>query len=57
MTGYFDAMVYVSNWGSRRLMFRLPAALMDSKQLGLFIVSEELDKRTTKDKKPYHSGV
>lgn len=51
MSDYFDAMVYVSNWGSRCLLFRIPAALMDLKQLGLFIVSEEIDKRTTKDKK------
>jgi len=26
---YFDAFLYTANWGSRRLMFRLPARLLD----------------------------
>jgi len=30
---YFDAMLYVANWGSKRLMFRLPRALVDSAAL------------------------
>jgi len=25
---YFDVMLYISNWGSRRLMFRFPKALL-----------------------------
>ena len=25
---YFDAMLYISNWGSRRLMFRFPIELL-----------------------------
>ena len=29
MTRYFDAMVYVANWGTHRLMLRLPADLVD----------------------------
>jgi len=29
MTRYFDAFVYVANWGSRQLMFRLPAKAFD----------------------------
>ena len=51
MSDCFDAMVYISNWGSRRLIFRLPPALMDMKLLGLFSVSEEIDRRMTRDKK------
>ncbi len=30
---YFDAFVYVANWGTRELCFRLPQELVDSKQL------------------------
>src|SRR4051794_24584080 len=29
MEKYFDAFVYVANWGTRRLMFRLPVAWLD----------------------------
>jgi len=29
MTRYFDAFVYVANWGTRRLMLRLPSRLLD----------------------------
>jgi len=51
MTDCFDAMLYVSNWGSKRLIFRLPPELMDMKLLGTFSVSEEIDRRMTRDKK------
>lgn len=30
---YFDAHLYLANWGTRRLMLRLPAARVDAKQL------------------------
>ncbi|WP_438043781.1 hypothetical protein [Sorangium sp. So ce128] len=33
---YFDAHLYFANWGTRRLMFRLPAARVDEKQLHPF---------------------
>jgi hypothetical protein len=33
---YFDAHLYFANWGTRRLMFRLPAARVDDKQLRLY---------------------
>src|SRR5674536_315552 len=29
MEGYFDAFLYTANWGTRRLMVRLPARLLD----------------------------
>lgn len=51
MTSYFDAMLYMANWGSRQLVFRLPATLVDMKQLGLYCISEEIDRRRTPDKK------
>jgi hypothetical protein len=30
---YYDAMLYLANWGSRRLMFRFPEALVDVDQM------------------------
>lgn len=33
---YFDAMLYFSNWGTRRLMFRLPAELVDAKAIAKY---------------------
>ena len=30
---YFDAFLYMANWGSRELLFRLPKALIDPKQI------------------------
>jgi hypothetical protein len=30
---YYDAMLYLANWGSRRLMFRFPEALVDLDQM------------------------
>ena len=30
---YFDAMLYFSNWGTRRLLFRLPAQLVDAEAI------------------------
>lgn len=51
LNDYFDVMLYMANWGSRRLMFRIPGALIDTKQVGLYCISEEIDRRTTRDKK------
>lgn len=30
---YFDAMLYMSNWGSKRLIFRLPSTIVDIEKL------------------------
>ena len=30
MHEYFDAFVYVANWGTHRLMFRIPGNLLDA---------------------------
>ncbi|MCF8247319.1 MAG: hypothetical protein K9J37_19820 [Saprospiraceae bacterium] len=38
---YFDAMLYYSNWGTRRLMFRLPAKLVDEKAIKPYLYGEE----------------
>jgi hypothetical protein len=35
---YYDAMLYLANWGSRRLMFRFPTSLVDPEQMRQFNV-------------------
>lgn len=51
MTEYFDVMLSMTNWGSRRLIFRIPCPLIDSKEVDLYCISEEIDRRTTRDHK------
>ncbi|MFZ2955890.1 MAG: hypothetical protein WA705_03205 [Candidatus Ozemobacteraceae bacterium] len=36
MTKYFDIFLYITNWGTRRLMLRFPANLVDQKIMGLY---------------------
>ena len=33
---YYDAMLYVSNWGSRQIMFRFPAAALDLERADVY---------------------
>src|SRR5712691_6239730 len=47
---YFDAMLYMANWGARRLMFRIPCALMDTKRVKLYCISEDIELRQTPNK-------
>lgn len=47
LTRYYDAMVYVANWGSRRFMLRLPRGLMDEKVLGMYCAGESADAYLT----------
>ena len=49
MKDYFDAMLYMANWGSRRLMFRIPWSLINAEKLGLYCISEEIDNLATKE--------
>ena len=37
---YFDAFLYLSNWGTRRLMLRVPAALLDEHTAAVYCVSD-----------------
>jgi hypothetical protein len=37
---YFDAFLYDSNWGTRQLMFRLPARLLDEETAGQFCFTD-----------------
>ena len=41
MSDYFDVMLYMANWGSRHLMFRIPCLLIDTKQMKPYCISEE----------------
>jgi hypothetical protein len=36
MERYFDAFLYLANWGTRRLMFRLPRGVLDSEIAGQY---------------------
>ncbi len=36
---YYDAMLYLANWGSRQLMFRFPKALVDVEQMQQYNVA------------------
>ncbi len=46
MEQWFDLHLYLANWGSRRLMMRLPARLVDRKTLNAFLT--EVDCATLK---------
>jgi hypothetical protein len=50
METHFDMMLCVANWGTRRVMFRLPSSLIDMNQLDSFCISEEIGHWLTKDK-------
>ncbi|NOT58080.1 MAG: hypothetical protein HOP18_26040 [Deltaproteobacteria bacterium] len=48
MEKYFDAHVYVANWGTRTLMLRLPRGSVDEKMLAQCVVSDCFKFWTTK---------
>ncbi|MCB0597118.1 MAG: hypothetical protein H6557_25265 [Lewinellaceae bacterium] len=43
---YFDAMLYFSNWGMKRLMFRLPAELINAKEVARYCHGDEYGSRS-----------
>jgi hypothetical protein len=49
MEKYFDAFLYLANWGARRLMLRLPKRLLDTKTAATFCVSDSASIRTRGD--------
>jgi hypothetical protein len=49
MTRYFDAFIYLSNWGARRLMLRFPRRLVDVNALSFFCRGEGTRMRTTSE--------
>lgn len=38
---YFDAMIYFANWGTRRLIFRLPAAIADAEGIKQYLLEDD----------------
>jgi hypothetical protein len=49
MDRYYDAHLYVTNWGTHRVMFRLPSALLDPDAVEEFCVENQLDAWVTDD--------
>ena len=43
MSDTFDMMLYVANWGTHRLMFRLPKALFNVSEVRDYFISDEID--------------
>jgi len=46
---YFDAFLYMANWGTRRLMLRLPKRLLDPDTASLYCVEDNLSCRVKDD--------
>ncbi len=51
MSDYFDIMLYVTNWGTRRLMFRIPCSLIDIKEVVPFCISDDITFRSSDNEK------
>jgi hypothetical protein len=49
MEEYFDAFLYFANWGTRRVMLRLPRRLVDSEQTSSYCCGEHASQRVTDD--------
>src|SRR5215471_3964385 len=49
MEKYFDAHVYVANWGTHTLMLRLPRGSVDEDALASYVVDPVLKFWTTKE--------
>lgn len=47
MERYYDAHLYVANWGTRRLMLRLPGDLLDPDVVEEFCVGDQIGARVT----------
>ena len=43
---YYDAMFYIANWGTTRLMFRFPQALIDVRQIEPYCVEDAVTYET-----------
>jgi hypothetical protein len=49
MERYFDAFLYLANWGTRQLMFRLPREVLDAETVGLYCYTDAASLLETKD--------
>lgn len=43
MESYYDAHLYVANWGTHRVMFRLPSSLLDPEVVEAYRVGDQVD--------------
>ena len=46
---YFDAFLYLANWGTRQLMFRLPRGVLAAETAGLYCYTDAASVIETKD--------
>src|SRR5688572_24812151 len=46
LASYFDAMLYITNWGTRQLMFRFPVALVNPQAFEPYLF-EDISTLTT----------
>ncbi len=49
METYFDLFVYIANWGTHRLMLRLPRRLLDPRTAARYCVADDAQARTAGD--------
>jgi hypothetical protein len=49
MERYFDAFLYLANWGTRRLMFRLPRGVLDAETAELYCYTDAASLIETND--------
>lgn len=48
MEEYFDAFIYVANWGTHRLMIRLPSSVLDRRECAPYCCADSLRVWTTR---------
>jgi hypothetical protein len=49
MERYFDAFLYLANWGTRRLMFRLPSGVLNAETAALYCYTDAVSVTETND--------
>jgi hypothetical protein len=49
MERYFDAFLYLANWGTRRLMFRLPSGVLNAETAALYCYTDAASVTETND--------
>ncbi len=49
LQNYFDALLYLASWGTKRLVFRLPLSLVDTETLDLYCFPEAISASVIKD--------
>ena len=48
LTKYFDAMLYLANWGTKQLVFRFPRSLVDAETLAPYCFPDVISTSVTK---------